>query len=160
MRNAKILFAVALVVTALAQAQPTAGLYCATKTTALVGAAEVITIQQPATGARSVAFSGASIYASVEAGLTLERDGTAASSTTLAVAKLNASADTNAALAWSSSNVGSGTTLAAYTIPAGQTMVLDLNGIWMLGNGTAKNLTLRTASITGTVKVNVCWSEN
>ena len=143
----------------MALAQPQAGLYCAAKTTALTGAAEVITIQQPATGSRSVAFRGASIYSSVEAALTLERDGTAASSTTLAVVKLNASADTATATAWSSSNVGAGTTLSAYTVPAGGTLVLDLGGIWMLGDGTAKNLTLRTASITGTVKINVCWQE-
>jgi hypothetical protein len=156
MRTGILLFAVCL----LALGQPQAGFYCATKTTALSGAAEVVTVQQPATGARSVSFSGASIYASVETGLLLQRDGTAASSTTLAPAKLNASADTAAATAWSSSNVGSGTTLAAYTVPAGGTLVLDLSGIWLLGNGTAKNLTLRTASVTGTVKINICWREN
>ena len=156
MRTGILLFAVCL----LALAQPQAGLYCATKTTALSGAAEVITIQQPATGARSVSFSGASIYASVETGLLLQRDGTAATSTALTPAKLNDSAEATAVTAWHTSNAGAGTTLAAYTVPAGGTLVLDLNGLWLLGNGTAKNLTLRTASVSGTVKINICWRED
>jgi hypothetical protein len=133
--------------------------YCATKSTSLSGTAEVITIQQPATGAKYVRFSGASVYASVETGLTLERDGTAATSNTLTTAALSALSTASTATAWSASNVGSGTTLATYTVPVGQTLVLDLSNVWLIGDGTAKNLTLRTSAVTGTVKVNVCWEE-
>jgi hypothetical protein len=134
--------------------------YVAVKTTKLNNAAEVVTVQQPATGARTVRFLGAWLDCSVACTATLERNGTAASSTTLATAQVNPSVGTaSTATAWSSSNVGAGTVIGAYSIPGAGGIPIGLTGIDNVGNGTAKNLTIRTNSITGTVDIIFKWQE-
>lgn len=136
--------------------------YAVTKTTTLAGAAEVITVQQPATGARQVTFRSFYIDCSVACTISLERNGSAATSTTLAVNNINPGEGAATTTAWSSSNVGTGTVLAKYNINAGGSMTVDLTGIYFnQGNplGTATNLTIRTSSITGTVDIIVRYWE-
>jgi len=132
--------------------------FIATKQTSLSGAAEVVTVQQPVSGARTVSFIGAYVDCSVACNITLERDGTAATATALTVVALNSG--TPAATAWSSSDVGTGTVLARYKIPATGGLPINLAMKSMSGANTAKNLTLRTDSITGTVTITVVWTEN
>lgn len=133
--------------------------YSITKKTSLSAAAEVITIQQPSSGARSVRFEAATLYCSVACEVTLERDGSAASSTALTVNKLAGSAVPNPTVqAFSSSNVGSGTVLARYNVPAGSTLVVDLGSFgWVEGSN--RNITFRTDAITGVFVINVFWTE-
>ncbi len=129
------------------------------KETVLSGSAEVVTVQQPASSARTVQGVAASIYCSVACVIELERDGTAATGTTLTVVDVAGQSTSAAATAWHTSDVGNGTTLSKHTIGAGNTLVLDLNALYLVGAGTAKNFTLRTDSITGTVQINVMWRE-
>jgi hypothetical protein len=135
--------------------------YAAVKKTALVKTAEVITVQQPATGSTTVRFLGASVYCSVACEITVEKNGTAATTTTLAITRINPDFGpaTGIATAWSSSNAGVGSVIGIYSIAAGATMTLDLSEIRLVGNGTGKNFTVRTDAITGTVIVNVQWEE-
>lgn len=149
MKRLALLFVLALC----AQAQD----YVAVKETALTGAAEVITIQQPATGALTVRFKTAWVDCSVACTITVERNGTGATATTLTPSPLNSG--TAKAKAWSGSNVGTGTVISKFSLPAGSGVPLNLAGITLVGNGISKNLTIRTSSITGTVHINIVWTE-
>ena len=133
--------------------------YTVTKETTLSSSAEVITVQQPATGAKIVRFVGAYIYSAGACGITLERTGTAATSTALTRVPLHESMAAATATAWYSSNVGTGTTLGKYLVPAGGSLTLDLTGLALYGNGTGKNVTIRTASCTGDAKIVLQWKE-
>lgn len=127
--------------------------------TGLSNSAEVVTIQQPASGSRTVVFKRASIYCSVACTVTLERDGTAATATSLTVVKAHSGAATATATAWRGSDVGVGTVVSKHYIGAGTTLPLDLSAMYLIGDGTAKNLTLRTSAITGTAVINILWEE-
>jgi hypothetical protein len=138
--------------------------YSASKATSLSGAAEVITIQgngssDPAFNrlTKVIALTSFDASCSVACSITLERDGTAATTTTLTPATLNAASPVATALAFSASNVGTGTVLAQYNVAAGGVLFVSLAGK-ELRTG-AQNLTVRTSSITGTVTVNLQWSE-
>lgn len=133
--------------------------YAATKATTLAAAAEVVTIQQPAATAATVRFVGVYLDCSVACTYTLERNGTAASATTLTTVSLNAGSAASKALAWSGSNAGAGTVLFRGSLPAGGGVTLNLSGIVLSGVGTTKNVTLRTNSITGDVKIDFRWTE-
>lgn len=144
---------------ALAQVPSLAG-YTANKET--TGTTEKITIQQPASGSRRIRFSQAYVYCSVACDVSQSRNGTAASSTTLAVAKLNpADAGAASATAWSTSNVGAGTTIApAVPLADGQDKTLDLTGLYMQGDGTTNNYTLSvTAASAATIRISIKWYE-
>lgn len=134
--------------------------YVALKTTTLSATAETVTVQQPASGAKDVYFVDALVHSSVAATLTIERDGTAATTTTLTPVKTNSWIPTATATAFHTSNAGSGTAVSnAIDIPANTNVTIDLSSFNLLGAGTAKNLTLKTNSITGTVKIRIKWEE-
>lgn len=140
--------------------------YTATKTTSLTSSTEVITVQQPSSSSRHVQFISATVDCKNTTSLTftLERNGTDASSTTLAIAKQNSSDSTPTVSAWSGSNVGTSTVLGTYICPATGTgtfggRVLDLTQQVFDGVGPGKNLTIRTASDTGTVYITILWKE-
>ena len=136
--------------------------YVVQKTTSLSSAAEVITVQQiaQAPGGRIIEFRSAYIDCSATCDVTIERDGTAATTTALATVPVNARDLASKATAYSSSNVGSGTVLSVATIQAGGALGFDLSGISInKEGGTSSNLTVRTSSITGTVHISIKWTE-
>lgn len=134
--------------------------YSVSKTTALSGASEVITIQQPASGAAVLRFIGAYIDCSVACTGTIERNGTAATNTTLTIANVNPGETSPVSTAWSSSNVGTGTVISRFSIPASGATNIDLSKVYLAASGgTNKNLTIRTSSITGTVNIVIIYSE-
>lgn len=142
-------------------AQQGKGVFVAEKETVLAGAAEVLTVHLPSTSTRTVAFTEGWVYCSVACTFTLERDGTAPTTTPLTVKKVNAniSGDTaasNDALAFHTSNVGASTVLNTYNVPAGGTFPIDLSDKGLLPG---ENLTLRTSSITGTARLTLKWKE-
>ena len=123
--------------------------------------ASVLTVQQPAASANSVEAVWAHIYCSVDCVVELERDGTAASTTGATEVGTSTNSPTQTATAFYDSNVGNGTTVDKFTIPAEQTLAINLSAykIWLIGVGTTKNFTLRTDSITGTVRMTMSWRE-
>lgn len=134
--------------------------YVVQKTTVLAAAAEVITIQQPASGARQVTFISAYFDCSAACTFTLERNGTPASTTTLAVRNVNPGETVAATTAFSASNVGTGTVIGSYNCPNSCSVSIDLTGIvFSQVNGTNANLTLRSGSVTGTVDIMLKYSE-
>lgn len=128
------------------------------KTTSLSGAAETITIQQPATGARTVSLVSATVCSTADVTWTLSKDGTAA--TTTAGTPIRSQGDNTAqADVFHTSNVGSPTTLMAYPLQADECRTITLDGNEMKGNGTGKNYSLGSDSITATVYINIKWEE-
>lgn len=135
--------------------------YMVHKQTALTSAAEVVTIQQPSSGSKRVIFLSAYFDCSVACSFTLERNGTAASATTLTVNNLNLGETPPTTTAWSGSNVGNGTVLATYTCAAACSLPIDLTGlVFPPSNSTATNVTLRSSSITGTVDILFKYQES
>ncbi len=155
MKRLLLLLAIAL---PLAAQTPT---YTATQTTSLSSAAEVITIQAPGAAntrpTKLITLAGVSVYCSVACTVTIERDGTAATTTALTPASLDYHFPVALATTYHSSNVGTGTVLSSYAIAAMATAVIDLSSKQLLSGG--DNLTLRTSSITGTVVINLQWTE-
>jgi hypothetical protein len=136
-------------------------LFSTAKTTSLTAAAEVLTVQHTVNTNRTVAFKNAYLYCSVACTVTLERNGTAASSTANTIVNdnpANTFAQTTTASAFNTSNVGTGTVVNVYQIGAGGFLSLDLSN-FILPAGVADNLTLRSNSITGTVQFQLTWVE-
>lgn len=134
--------------------------YIATKATTLSNAAEVVTIQQPASGSRTVHFHGAYVSSSVACAITVERDGTAATATALTAVPFNSTTPAAKATPFSGSDVGTGTVIGRYDIAAGGSVSIDLSDKQLFGDGTSKNLSIRTSSISGDVKIDITWGEN
>lgn len=133
--------------------------FCASKAQSLSGAATAVTVQQPIFNGKTTRFHGAWVDCSVACTLTLKRDGSAASATSLTVTKLNSGGAAATATAFYDSNVGAGTSIATYNIPAGGGLGLDLSAFYLTGSGTTKNLTLAIGSITGNTTITICWNE-
>ena len=134
--------------------------FSAFKATTLAGAAEVITIQQPASNPKRVRFESAQIYCSVDCVVELERDGAAATATTLTTVDISKYGSVTAT-AWSGSDVGNGTTINFFRISGGKTEPIDLGGLALApGGGTGENLTFRSDSITGDIEIFIVWRED
>lgn len=148
----------ALVLVLCAGAQDRANRYIAEKETSLSAAAETVTIQTPTSAGKTVVFEGAWVYCSVACTFTLSQNGTAATTTTLAIRPVNVS-PASKAVGFSSSNVGAGQLLATYSVAAGQTYPITLSTVWLEHNSTANNLSIATSSITGTARITIQFTE-
>ncbi len=129
------------------------------KATTLSGAVETVTIQQPASGARSVYLQSLTLSTNAATTFTLKFDGTAATTIAGTVLALSRDRAAGAATVWHSSNVGLGSTLHTYTMAADEEMTIDLSHIVMLGDGTAKNISIATNNVTAAVEITFNWEE-
>lgn len=147
----------AWVITATCHAQQ--NYFMAAHSASLTSAADAVTIQQPASGARQVKFNGALVRCSVACTITLSQNGAKATATALAITPLNLSPNP-ASVAFSGSNVGGGTTIYTYNIATGDTSDhwINLEG-FTLAPGPNSNLTLTTSSITGSTVIAVYFWE-
>lgn len=134
--------------------------YSAYKETVLAAASEAISIQQPSGGSRNIYIDGIAVYCSVDCEFTIERGGTAATTTALTASILGRSAPAPIAQTFYSSNAGAGTeTLSKYSVTAGSTVPISMAGLAMPRGGGGDTVTVRTSTITGTVRVIVRWTE-
>lgn len=126
----------------------------------LATAAFVVTIQQPATKARTITLESATIYCSVACNPALEVNGTAATATAGSPFAVNmiASPATPLALPFTASNVGSGTVVFRYPITAGAVITIPKSGL-SLARTAGQNFTFRSDSISGNYRISVMWSE-
>lgn len=123
----------------------------------LSSSTDKLTIQQPATVIRGVEFVGGSIYCSVACTVTMDRTGTAATTTAATPTKLNSISSASSVSIYTASNAGTGTTITKFVIAAGQTLPIDLRETWIsAANG---NINFTTSSITGDVKIFLMWRE-
>lgn len=133
----------------------TAGIYTYEKATTLAAATERVTLHFPTGSSKTVYLIGATIYSSVATTYTVERDGTAPTTTAVTPGELN-SGTAGLIIAYHTSNVGAGTTIKTYNIAASEEQRIEL-GYKTLKAG--KNLTIRTASMTGNVRIFLQWRE-
>lgn len=158
--SAVIAFIALVSITAAAKTNvPKNGRFTVWKATTLSGAAEVITIQQPASGGRRIFVELFNLYCSVACVITWEQNGTAATATALARNTIGPSDFSPTVTAWSGSNVGAGTTLQVFRLSAAESKSLNMEGVFMQGSSTATNYSLRTDSITGDVEIFIRWRE-
>jgi hypothetical protein len=135
--------------------------YVAVKETTLSGAAEAVTIAQPATASGQVIWMDlATVYCSVACVVTVERGGTAASTTALTPTPMSAGLVAARAKAFHSSNAGSGAELGKYRIAAGGEKTISLRGVRLRnGGGATEQLTVSTDAITGVARIQIKWAE-
>lgn len=130
--------------------------------TSLSSAASVITVQRTTiSGSKNIRFIIGYLHCSVACTITLERSGTAASTTSNTIVNLNpanATKRSTTAFAYRSSNVGTGTTINTYNFETPGFLTIELHN-FQLNSGTADNLTLRSSSVTGTVSLGLVWRE-
>jgi hypothetical protein len=132
--------------------------YQANFSKSLSSAASTVTVQATSTS-DAVQFEEADVYCSVACTATIEVNGTAATSTTLAVTgPIGVAASSVLPTAWSASNVGSPTALKTFNLAAGATLVLDMHAFYFpAAAGSGTNLTIATSSITGTATIQIQW---
>ena len=137
------------------------GVYTAEyKATGLSSAASVVTVQLGnVTTAKAAYMLKAAVYCSVQCEITLERDGSQATTTAIVPAATRGSAPTVSSVAYRSSNVGTGTVLARYVVTAGSTMPIDLTDVILVPQRILENFSIRTAAITGDAIIVIKWRE-
>lgn len=120
---------------------------------------EAITIHVPTGSARSVVPVGASVYCSVGAEVTIERDGTAPTSTAVTPVKINSTQAASAVGAYRSSNVGTANRVTSRArCVAGATILIPLTDHTLTAG---ENITARVAlDSSGDTIVNVQYTEN
>ncbi len=150
-----------LVATTLAQSPTRHNTFTITRTKSLSAAASVMTVQQPAADSNTVEAIWAKIYSDVAVTVELERNGTAATATAETEVGTNANSPTPAAVGWYDSDVGNGTTIDTFDIVAYGTLSVDLKAykLYLTGDGTGTNFSLRSSSVTGNVRITICWRE-
>lgn len=121
---------------------------------------EKVTIQQVTAGrSNAVRFDRAVVQCTVACVITMSQNGTAATATSLAIIPVNLSPNTRSA-AFSGSDVGTGTVLATYNVPAGGIMSLDISQIYLSRNASSSNnFTIGVAGSSGDVKIQINWTE-
>lgn len=135
------------------------GVFTVTRDVSLSATGDALTIQQPASGANVVQLVGLSVTCSVACDATIERNGTAATST---AATANPVVDvTNAAKAtvWTASNVGNGTVLSKTPLLAGVPTTFEVSRLRLVTTGTQHNYSVRISSITGRAVIVLMWQE-
>jgi hypothetical protein len=132
--------------------------YSLYRSVTLSSSAEAVTIQMPAGGGVNAYFKKAWVYTEFDCDVTLERNGTAATTTAATVRALNPGIVSPVAAAFVASNAGVGTVIATVKSYALGSVEFDLDG-YQLRFGTADNLTLRLASGTGLARIFVLWGE-
>lgn len=115
-----------------------------------------LTIQQPATNALQVQGKQASVYCAAAQTATEQWNGAAATTTAGTVKKAPGTLAPNTAVAFTGSDVGTGTTGPVYNIPAGQTFLLDLSDLRMGSTGATTNYSIGTS---GTCTITISWKE-
>jgi len=135
--------------------------YTLSDTEVLSGTATAITIQQTASVNTNVKVVGVYVYCSVACTVTLERSGTAATTTLTAPVATSPGYAATTLTGYINSNVGAGTVVGqagGYPVAAGSYLALrflgaDGSSSVNLRRGAADNFTVKVAAISGTAKL-------
>lgn len=124
--------------------------------TGLSSSTESLTVQGTSTSGTLLVrrFIG---YCSVACDITIKQNGTAATSTALAITPLNLS-DASKATAWTQSNASGGSTIWKVSIPAGGEYNFDMSSL-LIGPTSANNITATTSAISGTARMKFLWTK-
>jgi hypothetical protein len=134
--------------------------YQASAEVSLVAAVPVFTIQAPAGSSKAAYLRNAQLYSSVDATIQMEKNGTAATATTITAVPLNSNG-TPIATSYKSSDVGAGSALAKVELKAGIPQPIDLSwSTFPRNSDTVQNFTFRgTSAITGTFRFSIIWGQ-
>ena len=138
--------------------QPDCCYYVASQSVSLTGSAAVVTVQQPPSPSRNIQFVSAALYSTVATTFTIERDGTVATTTASTSQAVNPNQSPSELNVFTASNVGTGKTVIPYG-NAGGYQAVDLSAFIFQPTQKNLNLTLRTASMTGTAVILIVWKE-
>ena len=123
-------------------------------------AAEVFTLQLPPAASKKAQVEEVSIYCEADIDVTVELNGTSATSTYIVPTVVNGVGANAVASPYHSSNTTGGATIDKYYVYGGTTAVVKLSGIVIpSGMTTPRNITFRTSSFTGALRVRVEWTE-
>ena len=138
------------------------GNYVLYQEASLSTAVQKLTLQQISSGTRDIILDHATVWCSADATFTISKSGTAATATSATPTKLNSWQDAATAIGYTSSDVGSGTTIkkVAFKQNAPE-FTIDLAHMRIPKNaGTTGNITLNTDSITATCRIAIYFSES
>lgn len=134
--------------------------YVVTRDVTLASSADAVTIQQPSSNSRVVRGAKVFIRCIAACDVTIEREGTAATTSAVTPVAVNPSTSNAAHVtAFVASDVGVGTVVARDSIPANGFTIFDMSKVTLNGSGTSKNFTIRIASMTGRVIYDIFFSE-
>lgn len=163
MKRLAILIVLAILACWIATAQPNQlNSYSATCDVTPSAAATACTVQQPASGAKTIQFTEAFISTAGAIDLSFTCNGTAATTTAVTPSVSNPGVTPTAtATAFHTSNAGTGTACGPSAVPlsAGAATTLDISDYQLRGNGTTKNFTIRTTSTSSRVVIVIKWRE-
>ena len=122
--------------------------------------AEAVTVQQVANSNRILHFKTAYVECTVACTVTVERNGSAATSTEATPTPVNATSEAAVSKAFVASNVGSGTAISpAYSVAANGSIVLDMTAVYLYTAVTTDNVSIKIASASGNYKVLIQYEE-
>jgi hypothetical protein len=160
-------FALIIASAVAALAQPYSATYTALYEKTVSAAAAVTSLQQPTSPSRAIKLIGVQIYCSVQCQPTVEFAGSASATASTAITSTSPSLTTPpTALFYTDSNATAPSVpMNKYVVPAGATQVISFIderlGVsnTVLTRVAGQNVTVRTDSITGNVKVTWFWRE-
>lgn len=133
--------------------------YMATYQTSLSGAGTTFTLQVPASSGKRVYLQTAVLECTVDCTVSQDKNGSAATGTSVAAVGLNTNG-TPIATFYRASNAGAGSDLLPIIVRAGVQTALDMTPtVFARGAGTAQNFNWRVSSITGGARVTITWAE-
>lgn len=139
--------------------------YIVSHSVALAGTTKVVTIQQPATGAKRVEIESITVQCvGADCPVLIDRDGSAATTTAaLIVTALNpetAPAAGRKFLAYTDSNAGIGVALSpTWTVPDKAIFPIPFTGTFKESSGTTKNINVRVGPATATANFQIVVRE-
>jgi hypothetical protein len=121
---------------------------------------EKVTVQQVTGGqSKTVHFDRVVVQCTTACVVTLSQNGTAATATALTITPINLSTNTRS-VAFSGSDVGTGTVLSTYNNPAAGLLTLDVSQLYLSRNASsANNFTVGVTCASGDVKIQINWTE-
>lgn len=127
-------------------------------------AASAVTVSSNGNNNRQVKFLRAFLSCSVACSFTLERGGTAPTTTAATINQVNPTnpqVQSSQMFAWTASNVGSDTnTLLSLNLAAGIPYVLNLEEMGlMIGAGIKDTVTIKSQAVSGNVGISILWKE-
>lgn len=132
--------------------------YSAFWETTLAGTPGVLTIQLPARSGQKLHLQSVNVLMPQDGDVTIERNGTAATATSMTAVGLNTSLSPTATV-YRNSDVGVGTVVTKVSMTTGNNYGDLTTSVLAAGQATVQNFTVRTGNLTGVLRITLFWAE-